>query len=240
VQGVSPPEPVAPSAPSTNDGRRVPFKPFRRCISLDPHTPFLQQDKGITARTASRFEAGTPHHRSSFLRGTIAVRLHDMSGQPIGYCGRRLQHDEIARWGKWRFPPRLAKAEILYNAHRALPARASGVVVVECPWGVMRLAQAGCASPVALLGTSLSTHQAHWLQAAPAVLLLLDGDQAGRHAAARIAQQLSPLTTVRSCSLPEGYDPDDLTDSQLAALVAATIPSSLNQHTYESGNRSTP
>ncbi|MEW6378988.1 MAG: hypothetical protein AB1611_05210 [bacterium] len=34
------------------------------------------------------------------LRGTVAVRLHDLSGNPLGYWGRRLDHKAIVSWGK--------------------------------------------------------------------------------------------------------------------------------------------
>jgi DNA primase len=162
------------------------------------------------------------------LRGTVAVRLHDLQGRPLGYCGRRLQPAEIARWGKWRFPRDFPKSDILYNAHRAAAARADGIVVVECPWAVMRLAQAGIPGAVALLGTTLSDAQAAWLTNAPRVLLLLDGDHAGRKAAAGIARRLA--TDVVIHRLPEGHEPEDLTDQQLLAVGRDHLPFSLNQY----------
>ncbi|MEW6378987.1 MAG: hypothetical protein AB1611_05205 [bacterium] len=67
---------------------------------------------------------------------------------------------------------------MLYNAHRALPFRHKGIIVVECSWAVMRVAQSGISNAGALLGTSLSPVQAAWLTHAPKVLLMPDGDQA--------------------------------------------------------------
>ncbi len=218
AQGASPsPQTTCPKPHSATPA--LGYRPFRRRIPLDPSAPFLQQHKRITAQTASRFEAGIPDQRSTFLRGTIAVRLHDINGQPLGYCGRRLDHDDISRWGKWRFPVSFPKAQILFNAHRALHARASGIVVVECPWAVLRLSQVGFPGAVALLGTTISTRQADWIQQAPEILLLLDGDPAGRAASRSLDQLLNTKTKVRICDLPEDYELEDFTDEELASLL---------------------
>jgi DNA primase len=224
------PEPIPFEADSYRHGATTtsPFRPFRRRIPLNPRAPFLQDNKGIKVETAIRFEAGVPDPQSTFLLGTIAVRLHDMQGLPIGYCGRRLHRDAIARWGKWRFPTRFPKGQLLYNAHRALPARHGGVVLVECPWAAMRLTQAGIAGVVALLGTTITQTQLVWLARAPSVLLLLDADQAGCTAAKNIAQALTRQTTVRIHQLPTQQEPEDLADADLAALVAHALPFSLN------------
>ena len=204
------------------------FRPFRRKIPLNPRAPFLQDKKGISVDTAIRFETGLADPKSSFLRDAVAVRLHDIKGHPIGYCARRLEPDAISRWGKWRFPTGLPKGQLLYNAHRALAARHHGIVLVECPWAAMRLTQAGVSAVVALLGTTMSKTQLAWLASAPAVLLLMDADQAGRKAAKTIAQALDRYTTVLIHHLPAEKEPEDLEDANLLSLVANAIPFSLN------------
>jgi len=175
-------------------------------------------EKGVAIATATKFEAGWTS-RSPFLRGTAAVRLHDRHGRPLGYCGRRLDPSAVVRWGKWRFPCGYPKADNLFNAHRAERARDGGIVVVEGPWAVLRLAQAGIPGAVALLGTRMSKRQAQWLAKAPAVMLLLDGDRAGREGAERIASTLDGATAVRAYELPEGSEPEDTTDGELRSMV---------------------
>jgi DNA primase len=157
--------------------------------------------------------------RSAFLKCAIAVRLHDIHGNPLGYCGRRLDPVEAEKWGKWRFPKDLPKSAILFNAHRAAGFRHQGIIVVECPWGVMRLWQAGFPNAVALLGTSLLSTQREWLEKAPAILLMLDGDAAGRKAAGQIAAGFAGKTQVVIHHLPDGCDPDDFSDRQLRSVV---------------------
>ena len=224
IAGTAPPKPepaccrsIRPAAPAT-------FRPFRHRIPLDPFSSFLQKSKGILPSTAERFEAGCTD-ASGFLTGTVAVRLHDLGGLPLGYCGRNLNEQVIDKHGKWRFPPRLPKANVLFNAHRAAAFRTKGTVLVECPWAVMRLNQAGIPSAVALLGTQL--HHAHlaWLPTASPILLMLDGDDAGRTAANKIQQRLTAGgRNVAISNLPDGLEPEDLTDRQLAARVRQFLP----------------
>lgn len=205
----------SPPAPAS---QYPPFSPYGHHIPLTPNCEFLQKVKKICVSTALHYETGTTY-RSSFLRGTVAVRLHDLCGLPLGYCGRHLNHKVISRWGKWRFPKNFPKNHILYNAHRALPSRNQGIVVVECPWAVMRLGQAGINGAVALLGTSISPIQIAWLSESPIVLLLLDGDQAGRKASSAIAGTLCTKTQVFIHHLPNDMEPEDLSDEELVSIV---------------------
>lgn len=194
------------------------FSPFTKRIPLNPIIAFLQENKKISVEIARRFDAGVTD-RSPFLRGTVAVRLHDFYGKPLGYCGRRLEPDQIARWGKWRFPKNYPKNEMLFNAHRAISSRKNGIVVVECPWAAMRFTQAGVANAVALLGTTVSKAQLAWLSKAPTVLLMLDGDPAGQKAAPKIAMALRGSTRVVFHHLSKGLEPEDLSDRQLLRIT---------------------
>jgi DNA primase len=196
--------------------RKKSFTPFTARLQLDASTPWLHK-KQINPGTARRFEAGA-YRGAGFLKGCIAVRLHDLSGHPIGYAGRRTDPHLANQYGKWKFPPGLPKNEILYNSHRIKSGNPTAVVVVECPWGVMRLTQLNIPA-VALLGIHLSLLQLDLLKKLSRVVLMLDGDYAGRSAAIRIRKALEPYTTVHCISLPSDLDPDDLTDN---ALLSAT------------------
>ena len=193
-----------------------PFRPFKRRLQLDPGYPWLRK-KGIKPLTASRFEAGL-YRGPGFLNGCIGVRLHDLHGRPIGYAGRRLDPNQAGQHGKWKFPVGLPKNEILYNYHRAGSNRPKGLVIVEGPWGVMRLAQLNIQA-VALLGLSLSPIQGDILRKISRLIIMLDGDYAGRKAALRIQNSLAAYTQVQNITLPQGHDPDDLTDDELLAAI---------------------
>ena len=183
------------------------FVPYTRRLTLDPGHPFLAA-RGIHRQTARCFDIGAWHGRG-MLQGSVAVRLHDIEGRPLGYAGRRLHPD---RRGKWVFPKRLPKSSLLYGWHRA-QGRHQPLIVVEGPWEVLRLHQLGL-SAVAMLGTSVNPRQLDLLMRRNC-LVLLDGDQAGRAAARPMANVLAaPII-----DLPDGKDPADLSDQQLAALV---------------------
>jgi len=92
-------------------------------------------------------------------------------------------------------------------------------VLVECPWAVMRLTQAGVPAAVALLGTSISPIQLAWLARANPVVLMLDGDDAGRKGAQEIRRRLAASTNVKTVELPDGFEPEDLSDDALGAAA---------------------
>ena len=216
------PVPTATMRPpaSPGPGSRQPFRPYTRSLALDPSAPFLRA-KGITSATARRFEAGQ-WHGYGFLGGCIGVRLHDIAGCPLGYTGRRLDSEDIGRFGKWKLPRGFPKSEVLYGAHRLPVPAPRGVVVTECPWGAMRLHQLGIPA-VALLGTTLMQKQRLHLHRFQRIVLALDGDRAGVAAAQRIQSALSKSTDVRVAVLPDGKDPDELTDHLLYALLCPLL-----------------
>ena len=186
------------------------FRPFTRTLGLDPKAQFLQE-KGIAEATAKRFQVGA-YYGHGMLDGCLGVRLYDPQGQPLGYAGRRLDAEQARVRGKWKFPCGLPRNTLLYGYHHAIGLRRRGVVLTECPWGVLRLAQLGIPA-VGLLGTHLSSTQHKLLGDLPMVVILMDGDRAGRDAADVIRRRLQRSAVI---DLPEGLDPDDLSDQELA------------------------
>ena len=194
---------VQPRPPPT---RPDSFRPYTRRLTLDPEHAFLAS-RGIGPDTARRFEVGA-WYGHGLLDGCIAVRLHDIQGQPLGYAGRRLQPGDR---GKWVLPRGLPKSTLLYGWHHMRAA--TQVVVVEGPWEVLRLHQLGVPA-VALLGVHASPEQLRLLRATRC-RVLLDGDSAGRAAAQTLARDLrAPVF-----SPPPDCDPADLTDQQLIQLL---------------------
>ena len=197
------------------------FTPFTSRLRLNPCVDFLQK-KAIRPQTASFFEVGL-YPGKGFLQHCVAVRLHDTQAQPLGYAGRRLDTTQARQYGKWKFPSRLPKKQLLYNFHRLSSTRSNAVVVVECPWGVMRLHQLGIPA-VALLGTHLSSRQRELLLDVPRLILLMDADNAGRKAASLIRQQLYAHPNLSVATLSDGLDPDDLSDLHLAEILRPFLP----------------
>lgn len=198
--------------------RLQPFKPFVRKLPLDHCAPWLQK-KGITPQTAALFDVGA-YYGKGFLADSIAIRLHDVHGHPLGYLARRLLPATINRYGKYQFPPAFPKSTTLYNYNRLARPLPCRMVVTECPWGVMRLHQLNIPA-VALLGIQLSANQCELVENVKDIVLMLDGDDAGMKATHRIktALQSTEKNNIHPIFLPAGADPDDLTDDELRAKV---------------------
>ncbi len=97
------------------------------------------------------------------------------------------------------------------------------MVLVEGPFDAMRLWQVGLRSVVALLGTGLSPAQRALVLSASKCVVMLDGDDAGRDGARRLASALTPHPT-QVVGLPNGRDPADLNEEELRHLVAPFFP----------------
>ncbi|MFQ5902856.1 MAG: toprim domain-containing protein [Candidatus Binatia bacterium] len=210
-----------PSGTSYGLSSKKPFRPFTMRLPLNGSIRWLK-GKGITPKTARYFEVGL-YQGPGFLNECIGLRLHDLQGRPIGFAGRRLNPDQIKQYGKWKFPPGLPKKDLLYNLHRVRSHLHKGLVVVECPWGVMRLAQLNIPA-VALLGIHLSHTQHDLLCRIPRIILMLDGDEAGNQATVRIRKILEASTQVQQVNLPSDMDPDDLDDHDLARVSRYLLP----------------
>src|SRR5438552_11821032 len=102
------------------------------------------------------------------------------------------------RAGRWMadshaivFPAGFGKSQVLFNFHRAAATWSDTALVVEGFFDCLRVSQAGFGSVVALMGTELYEHPAHLLRDRfSRVVLLLDGDAAGRLARDRVAARL--------------------------------------------------
>jgi DNA primase len=209
------------SVTSSGLSSKNPFRPFSRRLPLNGPIGWLKE-KGITPETARRFDAGL-YQGTGFLNECVGLRLHDLKGRPIGYAGRHLNPEQIKQYGKWKFPPGLPKKHLLYNYHRVRSHMNKGLVVVEGPWGVMRLDQLHIPA-VALLGIHLSHTQQDLLCKIPKVILMLDGDQAGKEAMVRIRKILEVSTRVLLVNLPVDTDPDDLDDDTLCRVSRSLLP----------------
>jgi DNA primase len=73
---------------------------------------------------------------------------------------------------------------------------------------------------VALMGSTTSPHQADLLaDTFSCAVLMLDGDQAGRHGAVSIAQMLGIRMAVSAISLEDGRQPDQLAAVEIRQLL---------------------
>jgi len=182
-------------------------------FGLDPLHAYISE-RGISPATARLFGIGYYAGRG-FLSGRVAIPIHNEAGALVAYAGRSV--DE--QLPKYKLPPAFRKSSELFNLHRAAHRRGA-VVVVEGFFDCMQVHQAGFANVVALMGCTLSMQQRELLERCFAsVILLLDGDEAGRNATVKIAASLSAHMTVHCGHVPIGRQPDQLSAEELRSAV---------------------
>jgi DNA primase len=170
-------------------------------------------ERGIAAETALHFGIGYNRGKGS-MAGRLVVPIHDENGFLVAYAGRSVDQTDP----KYRFPPRFRKSLVLFNLHRAA-AHGESVVVVEGFFDCMNVHQAGLPCVDALMGCSLSVRQEELLQQHfREVILLLDGDKAGRNASAAIAERLVSKLSTRLVEVPDGRQPDQMGADQIRCL----------------------
>ena len=164
-----------------------------------------------------------------FFRGRLMFPIADTRGRVVGFGGRTLG-DGQPKYINSAESDLFHKGRSLYNFSAARrPARdAASVIVAEGYMDVIAFARAGLDHAVAPLGTAVTEEQLNslWRLAAEPVLCL-DGDAAGRRAAARAAERALPLLapgrSLKFVFLPQGEDPDSLLAKAGAAVLADKI-----------------
>lgn len=149
------------------------------------------------------------------FRDRLMCPVADISGDCVGFSGRLLGDD--ARAAKYINSPEnpvYKKSKLLFGLHLARAGfRDRGrAILVEGNFDVVSLHQAGFDEAVAPLGTALTEEQAGRLaRIVDRVVLLFDGDDAGRAATLKSLQiLLEAELDVRIALVPRGVDPDDL------------------------------
>ena len=155
------------------------------------------------------------HGGGDLFRNRVMIPIRDREGgAPVGFGGRSLETGgRSPKYLNSAESPTFKKREILFGIDQAARAirREGRVLVVEGYFDVIALSQAGIENVVAPLGTALGpAHISTIKKSAGEVILLFDGDRAGREAAMSIVGRFlwDPDLSFRAIWLPDGEDPD--------------------------------
>lgn len=186
-----------------------------RLGGVDGRHPYLRT-RGISEPTAAEFEIGF-YAGPGLMSQRLVIPIHDEVGGLVAYCGRSLDGSAP----RYKFPAGFAKSQVLFNLHRAAARGEPTGIVVEGFFDCLKVHQAGFRSVVALMGAALYDRQRcllteHFRQ----IILMLDGDTAGRRTSVGIAAQLKRWCPVRVVELPSNTQPDQLSAEALRAIVA--------------------
>ncbi len=168
-------------------------------------SPTLAQTAGLVV---PRRQGGGYYDR---FRNRVMIPIFNLAGEVIAFGGRVLD-DAEPKYLNSPETPLFNKRRTLFNLQRARTrCRQSGeVIIVEGYFDLIALDQAGVENVVATLGTALTPEHVRVLKGhAQRMVLVYDGDAAGRKAAERSHEIFGrQAVEARVAVLPEGHDPD--------------------------------
>ena len=211
-------------------------------LGIFDYCPNRLIEVGFTEQTLRSFDIGyDPYHNM------VTFPLRDVDGQLVGISGRRLEGEgsrykiydrEYLTWG---LPARknINRSVLLWNVHRAAPECMLAnrpIIVAEGFKACMWIWQAGYQNVVALSGSSVTTEQ-QWIleQFGVPVVLMLDGDDAGREGTVRSGRRLQRSLNVRVAHVPTEEQPDALTTEQVAHAIEEAVVFQLWAPKHERG-----
>lgn len=192
----------------------------------------VSEDLAVAAGLMRRQEG-----RSAFayFRDRVMFPIRNIARQVAGFGGRLISQGE-PKYLNSGDSPFFCKGRLLYgfDSARMVIARAKIAVLVEGYLDLIALAQAGVANVVATCGTAMTAEQARLLRrGARQVIVLFDGDKAGRKAAVRACHVcIAAGLEARVASLPSGMDPADLVIERGSEALQAVLGESVGYMSY--------
>ena len=203
-------------------------------ISPRKQPPAPPSGRPPTARPTARQNAPGTY---DFFRSRLMIPINNADGATVAFGGRILEGDDPRKFMNSRESAIYKKSELLYAIdHAAKAIRKTGqALLVEGYFDAIVLHQAGLTNAVALCSASLTADQIKLLRRfeAKEIVLVLDGDDAGRRGVAKAAGALlATAMPTRVMVLPTGKDPDEhvlaIGGERFKQEVAAALP--LTEH----------
>lgn len=160
--------------------------------------PYLGE-RGITPEISDKYEIGHVNQKS-IMSGRIAIKVHDHTGNHVGYVGYKREDNN------WFFPKNFKRP--LYNAHRLKDTKA--IVVTTDPLDALKFASQGFSQVVSLLGYSMTAEQEEELKRFKYILIL-------HPEPANIVNRLYQTNFVRAPVLSKPLK--ELTDEEMIQLI---------------------
>ena len=183
-------------------------------IEWDGLVQFLSS-KGISLKVAEEAQLVKAKQGGGYFdlfRDRLIFPIFNHLGEPIAFGGRIILEGQP----KYLNSPEtlvFSKSRTLYALNETAKFIRSEdfVIIVEGYMDAVALYQAGFKNVVAIMGTAMTPEHCKMIKRmTPHVLMLLDGDQAGRSAAERsLPIMLSQGLYPRGFILPDELDPDD-------------------------------
>ncbi len=173
---------------------------------------FLRENQLLSTyeKTGNLIKIDERHYKDLFA-GRLIIPIRDLKGNTLGFGGRTLS-DMGPKYINSPETELFRKREILFGFHEGLGyiRDKKRAILVEGYFDVMSMHQEGFQEAVAVMGTSFGEDHAKLLSGyVQEIVLIFDGDQAGRRAIRQTAPYLLRKgLRVKVFLLPEGEDPD--------------------------------
>ena len=208
--------------PAANDREETPEvqkrsnQPLTFTLKLDHKHPYIEA-RGFKKKLIKKFGIG--HSDKGMMKGRICFPIHNAKGELIAYSGRWADDELLEDVPRYLLPKGFEKSKVLYNLHRVLEKEIDTVVIVEGFWSVLRLHNESIPC-VSTFDDSVSEAQAELLvqHGVKNVVLIYDGDEAGRVGTGSSLPILAKRLFVKTIALEDGVKPDTMSDEIIATL----------------------
>lgn len=165
------------------------------------------EKRGYPKELIKAYQIGYVGYGYKGMSNRIIVPVRDIDGNLVGFTGRTVdekwKEKEIP---KWYDSKNFKKSDFLFNLHNAKKYIESNstVILVEGPFDVLRLEQAGIHNSVAVFGRKLHNAQLAHLLRLPItkVVIIMDSDNAGKTGAKSTAKLVESYFTTQNIELP--------------------------------------
>lgn len=177
----------------------------------------------------------------------LTFPLINKEGEVIGFSARLLEDKELAKYKNTSATPVFNKSEVIFainllkkelDTARKENRDFNGfenIIIVEGQIDVITMHRFGFTNTVACLGTAITPmHTRKLKQFSENVILLLDGDGAGRKATLRSIDVLrAGAMNVKVASLPNGQDPDEFLKANGAEAMREILGQAIDGIEYK-------
>jgi DNA primase len=179
-------------------------------LGYAPLDPIIWEKARLSGISKEALESiGVLKDNNDVFRKKIIFPIKNRWGRVVGF-GTRVLDETLPKYINSKESPIFKKGNLLYGFYAARRELKEKAIIVEGYMDLLTLSQAGIKNVVASLGTSFTQEQAKFLKLyTQEVIILYDGDSAGRRACERaIDVLLAANIDVNILPLPPGEDPD--------------------------------
>ena len=198
----------------------------------------LARKNGIPGKIMDKSGLFTRTEKGVFdrFRNRLMFPIHNPGGQVIAFGGRAMDEKDPAKYMNSPETVLYSKSRVFYGLNKTQKAirKVGTSILVEGYMDFLQLYQAGITNVLAVAGTAFTENHVHQVRKLTRkIILMYDGDNAGREASVRTGYLLlrggiEPLIV----SVPDGLDPDDWVRQDGAEAINEKIKTAQPLITY--------